>query len=167
MLSPFSAMASTQPGAVRRIASLLFLALLSVAVKAQGHEAKNEVKIRVINAMTGEPITDEHLNVALRADQIGSVAMGTDKKGIIKVDTGHATILRILSNMYADCRPRGELYTNYPIASILKSGITTGNLCSDAKPVATPGELILFEIPRTYVPTMPNPPVDSIPHSPR
>jgi hypothetical protein len=163
MKARFSVAASTQSDVVGRFAALLFLALIPVMGEAQGHE----VKIRVINAKTNEPITDEHLNVALRVDQIGSVAMGTDKEGIITVDTKHATILRILSNMYADCRPRGELYTNYPVDSILKSGLTTGNLCSDAKPVAKPGELILFEIPRTYVPTMPNPPVDSIPHSPR
>jgi hypothetical protein len=164
MLSSFSAKGSNQfPTVVTRVASLLLLALLPVVMEAQGHE----VKIRVINANTGEPITDERLNVALRADQIGSVPMATDKKGIITVDTGQATILRILSNMYADCRPRGELYTNYPIASILKSGLTTGNLCSDARPAPKPGELILFEIPKTYVPTMPNPPADSIPRSPR
>jgi hypothetical protein len=163
MLPPLSAPASTQLVVFRRIAALLFFTLISVMAEAQGHE----VNIRVINAKTGQPITDERLNVALRVDQIGSVAMGTDKKGIITVETGQANTIRILSNMYADCRPRGELYTNYPIASILKSGLTTGNLCSDDKPEAKPGELILFEIPKTYVPTMPNPPADSIPHSPR
>jgi hypothetical protein len=163
MKARFSVAASTQSDVVGRVAALLFLALIPVMGETQGHE----VKIRLINAKTNQPITDERLNVALRADQIGSVAMGTDKEGIITVAAGQATIIRILSNMYADCRPRGELYTNYPIAEILKSGLTTGNLCSDAKPAAKPGELILFEIPRTYVPTMPNPPVDSMPHSPR
>jgi hypothetical protein len=119
----------------------------------------------VINAKTNQPIHDERLNVALKVDQIGSVAMATDKNGIILVDYGTATIIRILSNMYADCRPRGELYTNYPIDTILKSGITTGNLCSAAKPRAHPGELILFEIPKTYIPTFGNPPASGLPHS--
>jgi hypothetical protein len=121
--------------------------------------------IKVINAKTNQPIHDEKLNVALKTDQIGSVAMATDKNGIILVDYDKATIIRILSNMYADCRPRGELYTNYPIDTIVKTGLTTGNLCSDAKPKAHPGELILFEIPKTYIPVYPAPPNSNLPHS--
>jgi hypothetical protein len=128
------------------------LVLFEIPVVAAVQPA--QVKIRIINAKTNQPVTDEQLNVALRADQIGSVAMPTDKSGIILVDTGKATTIRILSNMYADCRSRWELYTDYSIATIFSTGITTGNLCSDAKPPAKPGELILFEIPKTYIPTM-------------
>ena len=130
-----------------------------------GHAQTHHIKIRIINAKTNQPITDERLNVALRVDQIGSVAMGTDKNGIIDVDAGNASIIRILSNMYADCRPRGELYTNYSIDTIRQSGITTGNLCSSASPKAKPGELILFEIPKTFIPAYPKPPASSLPHS--
>jgi hypothetical protein len=125
-----------------------------------------EVHIRVINALTNKPVTNERLNVALRDDQVGSVAMGTDKNGVILVDTKKASIMRILANMYADCRPRDELYTNYSVATILSTGITTGNLCSSASPVAKPGELILYEVPKTYLRQYPAPPVDSLPHHP-
>ena len=135
--------------------------LMPVVGHAQGHH----IKIKVINAKTNQPITDERLNVALRVDQIGSVAMGTDKNGIIDVDAGNASIIRILSNMYADCRPRGELYTNYSIDTIRQNGIITGNLCGGVTPKAKPGVLVLFEIPKTYVPSYPNPPVTSMPHS--
>jgi hypothetical protein len=121
--------------------------------------------IRVINAQTNKPVTNERLNVALRADQIGSVAMPTDKNGIILVDTGNATTIRILSNMYADCRPRGELYTDYSIATIRQTGITTGNLCSSAKPSSRPGVLVLYEIPKTYIPQFGSPPNSNLPHS--
>ncbi len=134
--------------------AFLLLALTPALAKAQQHS----VKIKIINAQTNHPITDEKLNVALKVDQIGSVAMATDKDGIIEVDTGHATIIRILSNMYGDCRSRGELYTNYSINEIRNNGITTGNLCSNARPKAKPGELILFETPKTYIPTYPAPP---------
>ena len=140
---------------------LVLLALTPTLANAQKHE----LKIRVINAKTNQPITDEKLNVALRADQIGSVAMATDKNGIILVDTGDATTIRILSNMYADCRPRAELYTDYSIATILSTGITTGNLCSSAKPAPKPGYLTIFEIPKTYIPTFPHPPASNLPHS--
>jgi hypothetical protein len=144
-----------------RVTLLLLLALTPAFAKTQTHI----VKIKIINAKTNQPIHDEKLNVALRVDQIASVAMPTDKNGIIEVKTGNATIIRILSNMYADCRSRGELYTNYSIAEIHSNGITTGNLCSDARPKPKPGELILFEIPRTDIPKYPNPPVSYLPHS--
>ena len=121
--------------------------------------------VKIINAQTNKPIHDEKLNVALRVDQIGSVAMATDKNGIIAIDYGKATIIRILSNMYADCRPRLELYTNYSIDTIVKTGITTGNLCSDAQAKAKPGELILYEIPKTYIPTMNDPPANPTPRN--
>jgi hypothetical protein len=144
-------LALSRRGASIKVAVALFIFALTPAfAKTQPHT----VRIRIINAQTNKPVTDENLNVALRVDQIGSVAMKTDKDGIINVDTGHATIIRILSNMYADCRSRGELYTNYSIAEIHANGITTGNLCSNARPKAKPGELILFEIPKTYIPTM-------------
>ena len=131
------------------------------AVKDQEHT----LKIRVINAQTNQPVTNESLNVALRTDQIGSVAMATDGNGIVSVDTGRAAIIRILSNMYGDCRPRSELYMDYSIAAIRASGLTTDNLCSNARPVAKPGEMILFVIPKTYVPVYPHAPVSTMPHS--
>ncbi|OJV42609.1 MAG: hypothetical protein BGO25_09895 [Acidobacteriales bacterium 59-55] len=134
--------------------------------KGQPHDTKAQqhiVSIKIINAKTNKPVTDEKLNVALRVDQIGSVAMPTDKDGIIEVKTGDATTIRILSNMYADCRSRGELYTDYSITEIRNNGITTGNLCSDARPKAKPGELILFEIPRIDIPRYPHPPASHAP----
>lgn len=123
------------------------------------------VQIRIINAKTNKPIADEWLNVALKVDQVSSVTMPTDKHGIIEVKTGDATAIRILSNIYADCRSRGELYTNYSIAQIRSNGITTGNLCSSARASAKPGELILYEIPKTDIPKYPKPPITYLPHS--
>ncbi len=162
MLHACASLKNDKPGtSARAIAFLLLLALAPAFAKTQ----QQSVKIKIINAKTNQPIKDEKLNVALRVDQIGSVAMPTDAKGIIEVKTGNATTIRILSNMYADCRSRGELYTDYSIAQIHSNGITTGNLCSDATPKAKPGELILFEIPKTDIPKYPNPPVSYLPHS--
>src|SRR5580704_11532166 len=139
----------------------VFIFWLSMPAIASA-QPSHQLRIRIINAQTNQPIHDERLNVALRVDQIGSVAMATDKNGIILVDTGHATTIRILSNMYADCRPRAELYTSYSIATIREAGITTGNLCG-GNAIAKPGELVLYEVPKTYIPTYPNPPVTSMP----
>jgi hypothetical protein len=145
-----------------RIAAALLLLICGIPSHAQ---TAPPLHIKIINAQTNKPIHDERLNVALRVEQIGSVAMGTDKNGNILVNYGNATIIRILANMYADCRPRAELYTNYPIDTIVKTGITTGNLCSSASPKAKPGELILFEIPKTFIPAYPAPPLPPPPHS--
>jgi hypothetical protein len=153
---------SNKPGVLTRIASLLFIPVASTMALAQ---PSHQLRIRIINAKTNQPITDERLNVALRTDQIGSVAMATDKSGIILVDTGHATTIRILANMYADCRPRGELYTDYSIDTIRHNGITTGNLCGGTQHTAKPGELLLYEIPKTYIPGYPAPPASGLPHS--
>jgi hypothetical protein len=160
MFNNFTAQVSAKFDILARAALLLL-----VAMPAMAWAQSPQVHIKVINATTGLPVTDERLNVALRVDQIGSVAMATDKNGIIDVDTGKRTTIRILANMYGDCRPRGELYTDYSIATILKTGITTGNLCSDARPKAKPGELILFEVPKTYVPGYPTAPLPPPPHT--
>ena len=149
-----------KPGVLVRAALGFCISLSSADYAQQSHP----LKIRVINAQTNKPIHDEKLNVALRTDQIGSVPMATDKNGVILVDTGQATTIRILSNMYADCRPRGELYTDYSIETVMKSGITTGNLCG-GNATAKPGELVLFEIPKTYIPKFPAPPAGTLPHS--
>jgi hypothetical protein len=138
---------------------------LCLLLSPTGHaQHSHPLRIRILNAKTNKPITDERLNVALRVDQIGSVQMSTDKNGIILVDTGQATTIRILSNMYADCRPRSELYTDYSIATVMKSGITAGNLCG-GNATAKPGELVLYEVPKTFIPAYPAPPLPPPPHS--
>jgi hypothetical protein len=164
MLDTFTTHIQDKHGVITRVAALVLCLSLPLVTHAQ---PSHQLRIRIINAKTNQPVPDERLNVALRVDQIGSVAMATDKNGIILVDTGHATTIRILSNMYADCRPRLELYTDYPIATIRQSGITTGNLCSDAQPKAHPGELILFEIPKTFIPTINDPPANPTPPNPQ
>jgi hypothetical protein len=162
MLQTRSITAVEEPRTLTRVARLLLIASIPTIVSAQ---PAPPLHIRIINAQTNKPITNERLNVALRVDQIGSVAMGTDKNGIILVDAGNATTIRILANMYADCRPRSELYTDYSIDAIRHSGITTGNLCGGAQHHARPGELLLYEVPKTFIPSYPAPPLPPPPHS--
>jgi hypothetical protein len=150
---------------VRNLCFVAPLLLLICGIPSLAQAQSPPLHIKIINAKTNQPIPNERLNVALRVDQIGSVAMGTDKNGIILVNYGNATIIRILANMYADCRPRAELYTNYSIDTIVKTGITTGNLCSSASPAPKPGVLVLYEIPKTYIPQYPAAPNGNLPHS--
>ncbi len=149
---------------------LLAYAMSEPQARIEAQQRADSLRIRVLNARTNQPIADERLNVALAADQIGSVALPTDKTGTIVIDLTRPenrarTTLRILANMYADCRPRAELYTDYPIATILRTGITTGNLCSAAHPAPNPGQILLYEIPKTYIRTFPNGPNTTLPHS--
>ncbi len=128
--------------------------------------APTQLRIRVINAKTSRPVTDERLNIWLHAEQIGSTPLATDKNGAIVLDAGSATTIRVLSNFYADCRPRSDLYTDYPIATIHASGITGSSLCHAANTAPTrPGELVLFVIPKVYIRTMGQPPATDLPHS--
>ena len=143
----------------------LTLAMVLFLPTTASAQPSHQLRIRIINAKTNQPVPDERLNVALRVDQIGSVSMATDKNGIILVDTGDATTIRVLANMYADCRPRAELYTDYSIDTIRHTGIAPGNLCGGTQQRARPGELLLYEIPKTFIPGYPNPPVTSMPHS--
>jgi hypothetical protein len=162
MLQTFIGLVQNKNGVLTTAGLLLLIGIAPAFASAQ---PSPPLHIRIINAQTNKPVTNERLNVALRVDQIGSVPMATDKNGIILVDTGQATTIRILANMYADCRPRAELYTDYSIDTIRHTGITTGNLCGGTQHTAKPGELLLYEIPKTYIPTYPHPPVTSMPHS--
>ena len=139
--------------------------MLPTAALAQ--QPPHTLTIKVVKAKTNQPITDERLNVALRLEQIGSVAMPTDKTGIILVDYGKATIIRILGNMYGDCRPRAELYTNYSIDTTLLHRHHHRANWHAAAPDQPPSPyvLTLYEIPKTYVPNFPNPPATTLPHS--
>jgi hypothetical protein len=161
MIPRFAAVKTDRTRVLLGAAALLAAAMMPVLARAQAPQ----LTIRIINAKTKQPVPDERLNVALRVDQVGSVPMPTDKNGLILVDYGKATTIRILANVYADCRPRGELYTDYSIDTIVKTGITTGNLCSGSNRAPKPGVLVLYEIPKTYIPTYPAPPVTSMPHS--
>jgi len=149
------------PRSIREYRPNIAALVLLIAAGAQAQQ----LHIRIFNAKTNKPVTDERLNVALRSDQIGSVALATDKNGLILVDARGKSTIRILSNMYSDCRPRAELYTDYSVATIISSGIVTGNLCSAITLPPKPGELLLFEIPKSYVPNYPAPPASNMPHS--
>ncbi len=153
----------------RGIRLLSMLCLSSVAGSQspvpQLSQATHTMLIRIINARTNKPVANERLNVSLHKEQVGFTVMPTDKNGTILINTGDATEMHVLSNFYADCRSRAELYTNYPLATIWSTGITAGNLCSNVSPAPKPGELVLFVIPKTYIPTMGQPPASSFPHS--
>ena len=169
MRLPFSSHNTEKYIASPRGAGLLSILCVSSIVLSQTppqvSQASHRIRIRIINAQTNKPVTNEKLNVSLHTDQIGFVIMPADKNGTILVDTGDATIIHVLSNFYADCRSRTELYTNYSLTTIWRSGITTGNLCSGVSPPPKPGDLVLFVIPKTYIPTMGQPPASSLPHS--
>ena len=164
-----SLLRARQACGVPRTSGALLIVLASCWASSQTpvqpSQAAHKIRIRIVNAQTNKPVANERLNVSLHPDQVGFTVMPTDKNGLILVDTGDATIVHILANFYADCRSRGELYTNYALTTIWSTGITTGNLCSGAHPAPKPGDLVLFVIPKTYIPTMGQPPASSFPHS--
>lgn len=142
----------------------IILALAAFA-SAQTTQTTPRISIRVINAQTNKPVTDERLNVSLHADRIGFTIMPTDKDGAIAITPGNASIIHVLSNFYADCRPRAELYTNYSLDTVRGTGITAGNLCSGVHPAPKPGQLLLFVIPKNAIRKYGQPPASNLPHS--
>lgn len=166
MLPTSIVLAKNKPSLLAGAAPLLLLLAIAPAfASSQTALRAPRIHIRVLNAQTNKPVTNERLNVLLHADQIGFTIMSTDKNGMISIDTTNASILRILANFYADCRPRAELYVDYDLAAVRQTGITAGNLCSAAHPAPKPGELLLFVIPKTYIRTMGQPPATNLPHS--
>jgi len=97
-----------------RITAALLLFLLAPTLTFAQTPPPHTLTIRILNARTNKPVLDENLNVTLRADEPGGGTLPTDKNGLILVDIGPATTIRILSNRYADCRSRAELYTTTP-----------------------------------------------------
>ncbi len=162
MLHTFVAMVGNKSGAPTRVtAFLLFLALTPTLALAQSPP----LHIKVINAKTNQPITNERLNVALKVDQIGSVAMATDKNGIILVDYGNATIIRILSNMYADCRPVPSSTPTTQSTPLLKP--ESPPAISAAPPIRnpTPANSLSSRFPKHTYPCTPPHQTATLPHS--
>jgi hypothetical protein len=122
--------------------------------------------VRIVNAQTNKPVANERLNLSFHPEEIGYRTLPTDKAGLVHLDPAPTdTVVRILTNFYADCRPRAELFTNYSLATLRSAGISTGNLCSAAHPNSKPGELVLFVIPKNAIRTMGQPPASNLPHS--
>ena len=133
--------------------SYLFIGILLMSAcyfaKAEGQTV--EIHIKVINGKNGKPIKDEKLNVWRHADQRGSEIMPTDENGVIRLEVNRSSSIRVASNIYVTCHPykAGDKQRSYAVEKIISEGIADLNECGKTKAAATPGEIILFERPRS------------------
>ena len=54
---------------------MIALAVPVLFFHAPAQQRTDQLRIRILNARTNQPIADERLNAALAADQIGTVAL--------------------------------------------------------------------------------------------
>jgi len=130
---------------------LVGILLLSACYAAAAKTQLVEIHIKVINGKNGKPIKDEKLNVWRSADQRGAEIMPTDENGVITLEVDRSNSIRVASNIYVTCHPykAGDRDRFYTVEKVLSEGIADLNECSKIKATATPGELIVFERPRS------------------
>jgi hypothetical protein len=137
------------------VRSYLFIGILLMSAcyiaKAEGQTV--EIHIKVINGKNGKPIKDEKLNLWRSADQRDAEIMPTDKDGVITFDVDRSGSIRVGSNIYVTCHPykSGETERFHAVQKILTEGIADLNECSKVTAAASPGELIVFERPRSLL----------------
>ncbi len=148
-----------------RITAALLLFLLAPTLTFAQTPPPHTLTIRILNARTNKPVLDE------KSQRHPPRRRTRRRHPAHRQERSHPRRHRPrdhhphpLQQVRRLPLPRGALH-NYPINTILTTGITTGNLCSHVSPPPRPGELLLFEIPRTAIPTYGHPPASTLPHS--
>ncbi len=145
-----------------RAHSLLLIALTPALALAQSPP----LHIRVINAQTNKPVTNERLNVALRVDQIGlrRYAHRQERHHPCRHRRRyhHPNPLQYVRRLPS---PRRALHRLLHRHHSQRPASPPGNLCSSAKPSPPTWRLVLYEIPKTYIPGFGQPPASNLPHS--
>jgi hypothetical protein len=139
-----------------QIAVVLFSVLI-VRPAQQTGVGDSKIVLRLVNRKNGKPIRNELPNIKL--GNAAPIGPRTDSKGEIIVDIGNVQPFRIsvLPNMYFDCRYKrdqtngGALQLSYSLDEIISTGIVGENLCGKARVSPTPGVLVLYVRPRTFI----------------
>ncbi len=144
------------------------------------------IRIRVLNARNGRPITNERINVSVGRWHGADILAATNRDGVALLHladnefvaetacsgwsarafrpTGVDTI-SVAGDIYVACQEYGkilpgdaatphllkEIMPSYPINKILESGVSAANTCGKFRARATPGELILYVRPRSFL----------------
>jgi len=130
-----------------------FVALVSSCLFSAIAEAQaQQLRIHILNAEDGKPITNEQLNIYIGTAKDNLRIRSTDSTGNILLEADPTVIIRMEPTQNVDCRE----YTSTPIENgyhvdeILRKGISAENSCGKARVTAESRELILYERPLTY-----------------
>jgi hypothetical protein len=128
---------------------------LCPAQSASSDQSVHKITVRFLNGKTGKPIKDDVPNFWF-GDTIGAMNYPTNSKGeVILRATGTDKEIRVLPNLYADCRfksdtPTGRLI-EYSVQEIDAHGIVSDNVCGTHHISPIPGVLVIYVRPRTFM----------------
>jgi hypothetical protein len=145
MLHTFIAVIQDRAGVLTRVASSLALGLVGTIATAQ----TAPIHIQILNATNGHPIKNRSPAMILGTNPNTPEGL-TDSKGQIVVTADPKTTIRLVTQPYAECRPKlpDPWEIKYSVEDILATGLSTPNVCGKAHATAKPGEIIIFERPR-------------------
>jgi len=131
--------------------ALVWFLIAAIPCPAQ----QGQIVIRLLNGKTGKPIRDKSFNVWLGDG--GMLLLDTDRKGEIRLDIANVKPreVRVNPNTRFDCRSKRDFSgggrIKYSLDEVFSRGVITENLCGRYSAPATPGVLILFVRPRTFI----------------
>jgi hypothetical protein len=137
-----------------QIAAVL-LSLLVTCPAQQGGEVSGKIVLRILNGKTGKPIwRHDYPNIWLGN---AAVKQRTDSRGEIIIDVSNAQPpeIRFLPNTYFDCRSKRDNTSfskvKYPLHEIISKGVVGENLCGTDHVSPTPGVIVMYVPPRTFI----------------
>jgi hypothetical protein len=118
--------------------------------------SSNRIIIRLLNGRNGKPIRGENPNIWL-GNPAKVPASQTDSMGEIALDIGDVRPreIRFRGNYFVDCRGKTQREVpqniKYSLDEILTTGMVSENDCGKSRVTPTPGVLILYLRPRTFI----------------
>jgi hypothetical protein len=134
----------------------VLLSLLSVCSAQQTTGSSAKVIIRLLNGKNGKPIR-RHDTANVWLGDSDNQLLQTGPKGEITIDASNARPfeVRFLPNTYFDCRFQRDgasgQYVKYSLEQIISKGVVGENSCGETHISPTPGVLVVYVRPRTFL----------------
>jgi hypothetical protein len=139
------------------LAVLVFAVGLYAAQNASERPDTVNVTVRLLNGKSGKPIKKDFPNIGV-GDTGCRGNPKTDTRGevVLSVDIKRDRYIRASPNYYADCRVKDDQYntideTKYSLEDIFVHGIVSNNFCGKSRVAPTPGVLVIYVRPRTFL----------------
>jgi hypothetical protein len=136
--------------------AVLLLLLLVVCPAQQEAAVAGKIVLRMLNGKTGKPIwRHDYANIWL-----GNAAVfnrSTDSRGEVIIDVSNVQPpeIRFLPNTYFDCRSKRDNTSfrevKYSLDEIISKGVVGENVCGKTRVSPTPGVLVMYVRPRTFI----------------
>jgi hypothetical protein len=129
----------------------------SHSVRAIGADDTTQVvKVRLLNGKTGKPIKNDTPNVWFDdAKDRSNPQTNSNGEVVVSLNDAQFQDLRVLPNLYADCRFKGNstagMSVKYSLKEIIATGVVSANVCGKERIEPTPGVLVLYVRPMTFL----------------